>query len=247
MRRCRRLQTNDALRAKQLGEWRNIIVQWHEARKEATMHVADWPLWENKDIGRRMSAEGIAAVMRFVKEGGNCEWVDAAKTTARIFYKTPSQWAAAVHEYVDGAGLAGTMCIVYDLISGDTTTDAREPRGMRLPALCGAVLLKRLWALLAGDSAVVAATVPAGDGGANGPQPAPFRPCLALVLAGARPECSSPLVGACTRPVELAAAFYGLDAATMIRALDVLEAEGKAEVFRQEALDETGVKFKPRS
>jgi TatD DNase family protein len=28
---------------------------------------------------------------------------------------------------------------------------------------------------------------------------------------------------------------------------DVLEAEGKAEVFRQEALDETGVKFKPRS
>ncbi|KAA0149977.1 hypothetical protein FNF27_06225 [Cafeteria roenbergensis] len=160
------LQTNDALRAKQLGEWRNIIVQWHEARKEATMHVADWPLWENKDIGRRMSAEGIAAVMRFVKEGGNCEWVDAAKTTARIFYKTPSQWAAAVHEYVDGAGLAGTMCIVYDLISGDTTTDAP---------------------------------------------------------------------------------FYGLDAATMIRALDVLEAEGKAEVFRQEALDETGVKFKPRS
>lgn len=122
----RSLQTNDALRAKQLGEWRNIIVQWHEARKEATMHVADWPLWENKEIGRRMSSQGIAAVMRFVKEGGNCEWVDAAKTTARIFYKTPSQWAAAVHEYVDGAGLAGTMCVVYDLISGDTTTDARE-------------------------------------------------------------------------------------------------------------------------
>lgn len=92
------------------------------------MHVADWPLWENKDIGRRLSPQGITAVMRFVNEGGNCEWVDAAKTTARIFYKTPSQWATTVHEYIDGAGLAGTMCVVYDLISGDTTTDARESR-----------------------------------------------------------------------------------------------------------------------
>lgn len=56
-----RLQPNDAVRAKQLQEWRNLIVAWHEARKETTMVVADWPLWENKAIGRASDIELVVS------------------------------------------------------------------------------------------------------------------------------------------------------------------------------------------
>lgn len=68
-----------------------------------------------------------------------------------------------------------------------------------------------------------------------------------LLFACAKPQARALALSRTTGTAFQFAAFHGLDAATMIRALDVLEAEGKAEVFRQEALDETGVKFKPRS
>jgi hypothetical protein len=40
------------------------------------------------------------------------------------------------------------------------------------------------------------------------------------------------------------AAFHGLDAATMAKALAVLQAEGKADTFPKADLDEMGVIFK---
>jgi ESCRT-II complex subunit VPS25 len=115
---------NDAVRAKQLQQWRNLIVSWHQARKLTTMRVAEWPLWENKAIDRRMSSKGVEAVLEYLVKEGNCEWADSAHTTATVFYKTPAEWASLVLAYVHANGMYGTMYTVYELSQGDTTADA---------------------------------------------------------------------------------------------------------------------------
>jgi ESCRT-II complex subunit VPS25 len=130
------------VRAKQLHEWCNIIVKWHEERKATTMAVADWPLWENTAIDRRLNAAGVAAVMQHLVEVDRCEWIDGAKTSARIFYKTPAEWAVAILAYIHDNGMDGTLFVLYDLVQGDTTLDAREspatPRARRLAAVAHA-------------------------------------------------------------------------------------------------------------
>lgn len=92
------------------------------------MRVAEWELWANAAIDRRLNSTGIAAVMQHMEEVGRCEWMDGAKTTARIFYKTPAEWATAILAYVHDNAMDGTLFVLYDLVQGDTTLDAREPR-----------------------------------------------------------------------------------------------------------------------
>ena len=48
------------------------------------MVVREWPLWENRAIGRALGDEGVSAVMQHVVATGGGEWADAAHTRCRI-------------------------------------------------------------------------------------------------------------------------------------------------------------------
>ena len=48
--------------------WRDLILRYHTNMKVKTLIVHDCPLWKNDDIGRELSKEGVASVMKeFVK------------------------------------------------------------------------------------------------------------------------------------------------------------------------------------
>lgn len=44
------LQPVDATRAKQLAEWKQIIIGWHQSRRQTTLVLKEWPHWENPAI-----------------------------------------------------------------------------------------------------------------------------------------------------------------------------------------------------
>ena len=113
------LQPTDATRAKQLDAWRSLLIAWHAAQKTSLCAVKEWPYWENRAITRRLSDEGIAAVMEHVVATGSGEWVAGSRTTCRIFYRSPAEWAALVAAWVEASGAEDAIFTLFELRAGD--------------------------------------------------------------------------------------------------------------------------------
>lgn len=72
-----------------------------------------------------MSAEGIAAVMDHVVATGHGEWeAEGSKARCRIFFKSLNEWASLIYEFATANAMVGSVYTVYELHSGDATTDA---------------------------------------------------------------------------------------------------------------------------
>lgn len=112
------LQPADVTRAKQLEQWKQLVVGWHQAHKQQVMSVKEWPFWENRAIARALPEEGVAQVMNHIVTTGSGEWADATRTRCRIFYRTPSEWAAKLHALAEGNAMTATLYTLYELHSG---------------------------------------------------------------------------------------------------------------------------------
>lgn len=126
--------------------------------------MRDWPLWENKGIGRRLNEEGIRAVAEYCVQRGSAEWADADHASLRIFYRTPAEWASLLYTHLSRTGYGGQLLTVYELHS---------------------------------DGAVASGTP-----------------------------------------------WEGLEAETLMRSLEVLEAQGKVDIIRRDTLDECAIRIK---
>jgi ESCRT-II complex subunit VPS25 len=72
-----------------------------------------------------MSGEAIDAVMEYLVASGSAEWEDASRARARIFFKSPAEWAAIVYDFVRSSALfGGTTYTVYELRERDISTGA---------------------------------------------------------------------------------------------------------------------------
>ena len=118
------LQPVDATRAAQLDEWRKLLVTHCAHLRAPTLVLRTWPLLENRDLQRRLSDEGVAAVAEAVIRAGSGEWADAPQcTTLRVFWRSPAEWAQRALAYMrdagrTGAGNAGAFVSVFELRGG---------------------------------------------------------------------------------------------------------------------------------
>jgi ESCRT-II complex subunit VPS25 len=118
------LQPVDATRAAQLDEWRKLLVAHCAHLRAPTLVLRAWPLLENRELQRRLSDEGAAAVAEAVIRAGCGEWADAPQcTTLRIFWRSPAEWAQRALAYMrdagrTGAGNAGAFASVFELRGG---------------------------------------------------------------------------------------------------------------------------------
>jgi len=46
------LQSADLTRAKQLEQWRQFVLSWHQWHKATVLIVKEWPYWQNSVIKR---------------------------------------------------------------------------------------------------------------------------------------------------------------------------------------------------
>ena len=82
------------------------------------MTVREWPFWENKSISRTLQEEGINAVMAHLVASGSGEWLDAAKSRCRIYYRTPAEWASKLYSHVESNAMTASVYTLYELHSG---------------------------------------------------------------------------------------------------------------------------------
>ena len=104
-----------------MASWRELILRYHSHFKIKTLVVHDYPLWKNKEIGRELSAEGIAVVVLDFMKSGYGEWEDDSKTRCRILWRKPEQLASDMYDWVEANGYINSDCTVYELHSGRFT------------------------------------------------------------------------------------------------------------------------------
>jgi len=107
-----------ATREKQMSLWRELILRYHTSFKIKTLVVHDCPLWKNEEVGRELSGEAIAAVVKDFIKSGHGEWEDDSKTRCRILWRKPEQLASDIYDWAETNGYINSVCTVYELHSG---------------------------------------------------------------------------------------------------------------------------------
>jgi ESCRT-II complex subunit VPS25 len=135
------LQPVDETRAKQLDQWRSIVLDYCEANSTSQLNLNATAIFRNDDIDRELSLDGRISVIDHLIVSGNAEWdSQAAKTTCQVFSKSAQEWAASVHQYAQEYAMFGSVYTVYELHSGDVAAGAPF-RGVQAALLLSALRL----------------------------------------------------------------------------------------------------------
>eukprot|EP01029_Cantina_marsupialis_P028810 TRINITY_DN778029_c0_g1_i1.p1 TRINITY_DN778029_c0_g1~~TRINITY_DN778029_c0_g1_i1.p1 ORF type:complete len:168 (+),score=26.63 TRINITY_DN778029_c0_g1_i1:36-539(+) len=114
---------NGETRIKQLDQWQEIITAHFGANKKSCLVVNDFSLWENQKIKRKLSPDGVNAVMDHIVSNGYGVWEDDTKVRCKIMWKKPEEWADMIYAFAQDNEWSGNVFTVYEIYSGDDTRD----------------------------------------------------------------------------------------------------------------------------
>ena len=142
------LQPNMTTRAAQLDRWSDMVRAYcaHHRLFRLATRAADASgaatatatapaalahaeaLFHNARINRRLNAAGVRAVMAHMVSQGSAEAAAAAAPGSDdadgpdvffVWWRAPEDWAILVQEWVDAAGLAGSVVTLHEMTDGD--------------------------------------------------------------------------------------------------------------------------------
>lgn len=114
------LQPNEETRKKQLDAWRSLVLEYHKSSKSCILDVQEAdgsPLFFNAVISRKLSPEGINAVLEFLQKNGNAEPLDKTKVRWLILWHTLAEWADIIYQHAQENGLVNSVCTFYELVN----------------------------------------------------------------------------------------------------------------------------------
>ncbi|XP_066919493.1 vacuolar protein-sorting-associated protein 25-like [Clytia hemisphaerica] len=139
------IQPNNATQAKQIEAWRALILSYYKHNKEYRLDVTEAHnsvLFTNESIKRKLAMEDIVMVLDTLAKTGHVEWDnDKEKQRCFVMWRTPDEWGEQIYKWIGDNGMLDTVCTLYELHSGDDTTN-EEFHGIDIN-----VLLKALEAL----------------------------------------------------------------------------------------------------
>uniref|UniRef100_V5HPT3 Vacuolar protein-sorting-associated protein 25 n=1 Tax=Ixodes ricinus TaxID=34613 RepID=V5HPT3_IXORI len=120
------LQPTLATKEKQLEAWSSLILNYHRAHRTYVLDVTEAlssPLFHNKTISRKLSAEALRDILNAMSERGTVAWADKQRSRCYVFWRSPEEWGKLVYEWADASGHLNSVCTFYELVQGDDTTD----------------------------------------------------------------------------------------------------------------------------
>uniref|UniRef100_A0A8C7DKF4 Vacuolar protein-sorting-associated protein 25 n=1 Tax=Oncorhynchus kisutch TaxID=8019 RepID=A0A8C7DKF4_ONCKI len=118
------LQPNVDTRQKQLAAWCSLALSYCRHHKLYTldiMEAQESPVFNHKNIDRKLSMEAILIVFEELRKKGNLEWLDKNKTRCLVMWRRPEEWGKLIYQWVSQNGMVNTVFTLYELINGDDT------------------------------------------------------------------------------------------------------------------------------
>ncbi|CAG0893170.1 unnamed protein product [Darwinula stevensoni] len=148
------IQPNAATREKQLDAWRHLVLDYCRHQKIYLLDVNEAlssPLFQNRELNRKLGFEGVSVVLDGLQKTGNIEWIDKQKRRCYVYWKTPEEWGKLIYKWVQDKGLTNSVCTLFELAQGDDTA------GEEFHGLHNDVLIKALKTLEARRQAEIIA------------------------------------------------------------------------------------------
>uniref|UniRef100_A0A8C7TQQ5 Vacuolar protein-sorting-associated protein 25 n=1 Tax=Oncorhynchus mykiss TaxID=8022 RepID=A0A8C7TQQ5_ONCMY len=118
------LQPNVDTRQKQLAAWCSLALSYCRHHKLYTldiMEAQESPVFNHKNIDRKLSMEAILIVFEELRKKGNLEWLDKNKTRCLVMWRRPEEWGKLIYQWVSKNGMVNTVFTLYELANGDDT------------------------------------------------------------------------------------------------------------------------------
>ncbi|KAK5123188.1 hypothetical protein LTR85_003387 [Meristemomyces frigidus] len=133
------LQPNLTTRTHQLELWSTLISSYCAYYRIFRLSLSSLPtdLFSNANIHRSLKPGDVRTVLDHMSKPENGPRIDWIPSTTRneqssscyVYWKTPGEWADALHGWVDETGQKGTVLTVYELREGDAVR-SKEWRDM---------------------------------------------------------------------------------------------------------------------
>lgn len=115
-------QPNEQTWKSQLSSWDSLILNYCKHYKIWTLDLQpDQELFWNKKINRKLKTDSLKDVFNYMVKQGHAEWNDS--TTVLIYFKTPTEWANEINQWINDSGQNGTVLTLYELSEGDSTVN----------------------------------------------------------------------------------------------------------------------------
>jgi len=97
------LQPVQETREKQVKQWRELILAYHEHQRLYSMgHPSVFALFRNDALDRQLSPEGVEAVVNSLIAAREAEWEDpVTKSNLLIYWRTPESLAHAIGQWAN--------------------------------------------------------------------------------------------------------------------------------------------------
>lgn len=118
------LQPVGGTREKQLHCWSSLVLQYCANARQTRLDPTTFELFRNEAIQRRLSPEGVIAVIDHLIRLGNAEWEDASKAWLRIIVKSAESLSGEIYTWAAQNNFIGTVFTVYELHSGEDHQDS---------------------------------------------------------------------------------------------------------------------------
>lgn len=107
--------------------WGDLILEYCRFHKIHEMDVEEAlsasPLFNNKQINRKLSAEALKLIMKDLIASGNAKWLTKDEKTVRIVWRTNEQWGNMIYNYISEKSMFNVVCSIYELREQDTVED----------------------------------------------------------------------------------------------------------------------------
>ncbi|XP_064480399.1 vacuolar protein-sorting-associated protein 25-like [Ornithodoros turicata] len=120
------IQPTLATKQKQLEAWSNLILNYHRSQRLFVLDVTEAlssPLFFNRTISRKLSADGLREILNFMSKNGTVTWTDKQQTRCYVFWRSPEEWAKLIYDWAESTGNTNTVCTLFELVNGDDTKD----------------------------------------------------------------------------------------------------------------------------
>ncbi|KRY16356.1 Vacuolar protein-sorting-associated protein 25 [Trichinella patagoniensis] len=120
------LQPNLQTRERQLEAWASLVLNYFQANCLHCLDVVDAQqseLFYNTKIDRKLSLEGIYAVLDRLRQSKHLEWQDKQKQRCLIFWRSPAEWATLIYDWAVRNGFTNTVCTLFELMHGEDSVD----------------------------------------------------------------------------------------------------------------------------
>lgn len=122
-----------------MSTWADLILKYQRHNQQAVININDeTALFTNDTLKRTLPIEGKLLILEQLQSTGNAAPVDKKRQQWEIYWHPLDEWAGIIHRWATDNGLTNTVCTLFELTNGDTST------GEEFHGLDQAVLVKAL-------------------------------------------------------------------------------------------------------